>query len=244
MINLDQAIDPKSLNKKTDTNNLDVSGSTVTRIPRKSTLINSEVTHVTDATLNNNEPSSGNATESLSVTHVTETKIPTKDKCPAFVCVDQWIEEGGNKLSSGVWHFEVNKDGEIIRTKVCSPLYIDAVTYDKQENNYGRLLRFKTTNKTWRNWAMPMELLKGSGDELRGELLAMGVQIQPSSKARNLLSTYLQSNPPTFHIQCTFKLDGAGIPLCYQIRYMDKMLTRSYFKAVNVTTMNTPQQAP
>lgn len=210
MINLDQAIDPKSLNKKTDTNNLDVSESTVTRIPRKSTLINSDVTHVTDVTTRNGGPSSGNATESTNVTNVTEIKIPSKDKCPAFVCFDQWIEEGGNKLSSGVWHFEVNKDGEIIRTKVCSPLHIEAVTYDRGENNYGRLLRFKTTKKTLRKWAMPMELLKGSGDELRGELLAMGVLIQPGIKTRNLLSMYLQSNPPKLHIQCALQVGWCG----------------------------------
>ena len=69
-----------------------------------------------------------------------------------------------------------------MKTKVCSPLYIDAVTYDGYGNNFGWLLRFKTTKGIWREWAMPMELLKGSGDELRGELLAMGVQIQPGAK--------------------------------------------------------------
>lgn len=53
---------------------------------------------------------------------------------------------------------------------------------------------------------MPMELLKGSGDELRGELLGMGVQIQPNAKARNLLSMYLQSNPPKLHIQCALQV--------------------------------------
>jgi len=174
------------------------------------TLMNPDVTHVTDVTLNNDEPSNGNGTESTNVTNVTESKIPSKVTCPAFVCFDQWIEESGTKLPAGVWHFEVNKDGEIDKTKVCSPLHIEAVTFDNQENNYGRLLKFKTTKGTWRNWAMPMELLKGSGDELRGELLAVGVQIQPGAKARNLLSMYLQSIPPKLHVQCTLQVGWCG----------------------------------
>ena len=175
-----------------------------------STLNNSDVTGVTDVTFNSGKLSSGNATESTNVTNVTESKIPNKDKCPAFVCFDQWIDESGTKLPAGVWHFEVNKEGEIDKTRVCSPLHIEAVTFDNQENNYGRLLKFKTTKGTWRKWAMPMELLKGSGDELRGELLAMGVQIQPSSKARNLLSMYLQSIPPKLHIQCALQVGWCG----------------------------------
>jgi hypothetical protein len=39
-----------------------------------------------------------------------------------------------------------------------------------------------------------MELLRGLGDEMRGELLAMGVEIDPLSKA--LLGQYLQSAHP------------------------------------------------
>jgi putative DNA primase/helicase len=42
---------------------------------------------------------------------------------------------------------------------------------------------------------MPMELLRGSCEELRGELLAAGVEIDV--KNRNHLSTYLQWRTPT-----------------------------------------------
>ena len=41
--------------------------------------------------------------------------------------------------------------------------------WNGQDNNFGRLLRFRNTVGRWREWAMPMELLRGSGDELRGE---------------------------------------------------------------------------
>ena len=136
--------------------------------------------------------------------------MPDKTKCPVFICFNNKIKDGGSFLPAGVWFFEVNKEEQITRTKVCSPLSIEAITYDGQENNYGRLLKFKTTKGTWKSWAMPMELLKGSGDELRGELLAMGLQITPGSKARNLLSNYLQINPPIKQIRCALQVGWCG----------------------------------
>ena len=51
---------------------------------------------------------------------------------------------------------------------------------------------------------MPMELLRGAGDELRGELLAMGVEIDP--QAKNLLGQYLQSNHPTRKVHCALQV--------------------------------------
>jgi putative DNA primase/helicase len=94
----------------------------------------------------------------------------------------------------------------------CSPLYIDAVAEDGQDNNYGRLLRFRNTLGRWREWAMPMEMLRGLGDELRGELLAMGVEIGPLSKA--LLSQYLQNAHPKRQVRCALQVgwcDGSFV---------------------------------
>ena len=51
-------------------------------------------------------------------------------------------------------------------------MHVDAITFDGQEINFGRLLRFKNTLGRWREWAMPMDMLRGGGDDLRGELLA------------------------------------------------------------------------
>ena len=68
------------------------------------------------------------------------------------------------------------------------------VFFDGTGNNFGRLLRFKNTAGRWRSWAMPMELLRGDGSDLRGELLAMGLEIDPA--ARNTLARYLQERAP------------------------------------------------
>ena len=58
---------------------------------------------------------------------------------------------------------------------------------------------------------MPMEMLRASGDDLRGELLAMGVEIDPTPKARHLLSIYLQANRPNDGCAARSRSDGARI---------------------------------
>jgi len=174
-----------------------------------SNIKKADVTDVTGVTINKHAASSGNVTKDTGVTDVTSPKIPNNTECPKFVCFDEKTQDGNNKMQPGVWYFEV-KEGTRSSKRVCSPLHIKATTYDSQENNYGRLLSFKTTSGGWREWSMPMELLKGGGDEMRGELLAMGVEIQPGTSARNLLSMYLQTNPPKLKIQCALQVGWCG----------------------------------
>jgi len=141
--------------------------------------------------------------------------IPSQNKRPCFLVFDDWVGAGKNKHRPGVWYFGIKeKGGEIELTQqwICSPAHIDAVTFDGQQNNFGRLLRFLNTNKRWREWAMPMELLRGAGDELRGELLAMGVEIDPLAKT--LLAQYLQSQHPKKRVRCALQVglcDGSFV---------------------------------
>ncbi|WP_175535029.1 DUF927 domain-containing protein [Halomonas saccharevitans] len=62
---------------------------------------------------------------------------------------------------------------------ICSPIECLAATHDERGDNHGLLLRFKSPYGPWRQWAMPLRLLKGSGEEMRGELLDMGIRINP-----------------------------------------------------------------
>ena len=107
------------------------------------------------------------------------------------------VKEHG-KLRAGVWYFSYKEQKEglpiLLMSWVCSPLHVDAVTFDNQQNNFGRMLRFKNTLGKWRTFSMPMELLKGSGEDLRGELLSMGVHIDPHS--HRSLGLYLQALRP------------------------------------------------
>lgn len=132
---------------------------------------------------------------------------------PCFRVYDERIVlDSGRKLRPGVWHHTMSSpksgDPAPVDTFVCGPLYIEAQTYDGTENNFGRLLRFKNTAGRWRTWAMPMELLKGDGADLRGALLAMGLDIDPN--ARQPLSRYLQERPPAKQIRCALQVGWCG----------------------------------
>ena len=138
-------------------------------------LSETDVTPVTPVQANNGAASSVTAEAAADVTAVTpEPIIPDESKRPCFKVFDDWqpLPDGG-KLKPGAWFFTV-KHGKgdapsaLIQQWICSPLHLEAVTLDGQENNFGRLLRFKTTIGKWREWAMPMEQLRGAGDELRG----------------------------------------------------------------------------
>lgn len=140
--------------------------------------------------------------------------VPENER-PCFrVFDDSTAVEGiSGRVRPGVWLFTMTKGTKSdppapAQQWVCSPLHVDAVTFDAQVNNFGRLLRFMNTLGNWRIWSMPMELLRAAGDELRGELLSMGVQIDPV--AHRLLAQYLQSGTPTRRVQCALQVGWCG----------------------------------
>ena len=139
--------------------------------------------------------------------------FPPESERPCYQVLDDWAEWQGRKWRPGVYHCGKDEDKQgnitLIETWFCSPLHIDAVTFDGQSNNFGRLLRFKNSLGKWRAWAMPMELLRGSGEELRGELLAMGVELDPY-KARQQLPAYLQREHPKRRMHCAMQVGWAG----------------------------------
>lgn len=68
---------------------------------------------------------------------------------------------------------------------------------------WGRLLEFPDEDGRWHRWACPMELLAGDGTEFRRVLLSEGLRIAPGTKARNLLTTYVQTTLPDARAVCT-----------------------------------------
>ncbi len=142
---------------------------------------------------------------------------PSFGSRPCYAVLDDWQEyiKDGKKAKGrpGVYYCgkadaTETKDAQTFETWICSPLHLDAITFDSQEHNFGRLLRFKNSLGKWRQWAMPMELLRGSGDELRGELLAMGVVIDP--RQRSYLTSYLQNRVPQRRMRCALQTGWAG----------------------------------
>ena len=140
--------------------------------------------------------------------------FPSTEQRPCFRVFDDVLKtESGNYYRAGVWFFgtkqgKANDPPTLIDRWIASPLHIDAVTFDGTHNNFGRLLRFKNTLGRYREWAMPMDLLRAAGDELRGELLGMGVHIDPN--AHRLLGQYLQALTPDRRMHCALQVGWCG----------------------------------
>ena len=147
-------------------------------------------------------------------TPLSESPFPGLQDRPRYLVLDDWTEAVDGKHRPGVYYCGLTagkKDSppQPFDAWISSPVHINAVTFDGQGNNFGRLLRFKPTVGKWREWAMPMELLAGDGAQLRAELLAMGVELD-SSKARQQLAHYLQSEHPERRIQCALQVGWCG----------------------------------
>lgn len=158
----------------------------------------SSVTGVTGVTTSNDASCAVTPPDIDGVTGVT-TDVPTMSERPCY----RVFEKRTNNHRAGVWYFGVKegKDEMVpIEYWICGPLYVDAVTLDALNNNFGRLLRFKPTVGAWREWAMPMELLAGDGREMRAALLSMGLEIDPKHKLG--LPNYLQSKTPRVQMTC------------------------------------------
>jgi putative DNA primase/helicase len=129
-----------------------------------------------------------------------------EDKRPIFKVFEVHTEvKQHGKLHTGVWYFGMTpptarKEAEYTCEWICSPLYLDAVTHDGNDHSFGRQLRFINTNDQWKTWAMPMELLAGSGEDLRKALLDQGVKLDVKNKLG--LLRYLNSIEPTKRIVC------------------------------------------
>lgn len=103
--------------------------------------------------------------------------------------------------------FTVNDQGVFYHDEdekrwICSRLSIQALVRDKASENWGRLLELTDADGRLHRWSMPMEMLKGSGEELRGELLRLGLQIAPGMKARQRLVEYISTTKPETRARC------------------------------------------
>lgn len=174
-------------------------------------LIDTDTT--TDTTSTTAATTSASTDTAARVATTTPSRIPSATERPCFVVFDDWHKEGTANMRPGVWHFGAKAGkGEappaLTQQWVCSPLHLEAVTTDNSQGNYGRLLRFKSTLGQWKTWAMPMATLRGDCSDLRGELLGMGVEIDPFN--RHLLPAYLQEVAPKRRVQCVLQTGWAS----------------------------------
>lgn len=106
----------------------------------------------------------------------TETRLPhgfrlTKD----YLWFDRPLSDG-------------SESGQTRQVKICSPLKVTAITSDGEGGKFGRLLEWEDSSGLRHEWAMPMTVLAGSGQELREVLLDNGIYFISVNGAARMFS--------------------------------------------------------
>lgn len=118
-------------------------------------------------------------------------------KRPSYVSHARVYQINGKEMPPGLYyHGLYRKDGKAMITDewICSPITVEAITSSDQGDNFGRLLKFLDTNGRWHLWAMPMSMLKSTGEELLGELLSQGITF--ARKKRNAIIDFIMTERP------------------------------------------------
>ena len=130
-------------------------------------------------------------------------KLPIKAKQATQNIEGESNESRFHLNDGGLYYFGKNDAGnDAPPLWICSKLQITAVTRDAKNEAWGRLLEFDDLDGVHHTWAMPMDLLSGMGNEYRSTLLAMGLQISTMTKARNLLTQYIQTAKVEARARC------------------------------------------
>jgi uncharacterized protein (DUF927 family)/5S rRNA maturation endonuclease (ribonuclease M5) len=108
----------------------------------------------------------------------------------------------------GIIYFDPDPDKEPLR--ICGRLEVAALTRDSRGDGWGRLLRWTDSEGRRHEWAMPMSLLAGDGNEYRARLLDGGLFLAPGRRARELLTIYLQSTRPETRALCVARVGWHG----------------------------------
>lgn len=103
----------------------------------------------------------------------------------------------------GVWHVGLDKEGNPKAPQhICGVLKVLALTRNSDHMGHGYLLEWLDRDHHRHRWAMPAELFKGDGSDVRGYLMSGGLFIAPSLSARNLLSQYIQTQQTPGRVLC------------------------------------------
>lgn len=138
-----------------------------------------------------------------------------------------YLPQGFRLTQEYLWYDKlVNKsdgDTEVRNIKISSPIKVTAITCDADGSNYGRLLEWDDTYGNCRKWAMPMEMLSGSGEELRRVLLVNGLSyINISGQARAHLMEYISLCRPEKKSLASIKRAGMATCMSCRMKWLEQ----------------------
>lgn len=112
---------------------------------------------------------------------------------------------------SGVWFCGIDQDSKPKSPEwICSRLDVQALTRDQEGAGWGYYVSFCDPLNNLKKWAMPARMLSADGGEYRATLLNMGLRISTTSRARNLLTRYIQTRAPSQFASCTDRIGWHG----------------------------------
>lgn len=117
-----------------------------------------------------------------------------KPERPSWAVYKDPVRIDKRVLVPGVYHHStrnnLNQD-EWLST----PVWVTARVISADDGAHGRILRYATHSGV-QELLMPMELLAGTGEEIRRELLRHGAAISTETRARSLFTAYLMQEAP------------------------------------------------
>jgi putative DNA primase/helicase len=109
----------------------------------------------------------------------------------------------------GVYHEVLDrKEAEWVR--VCAPLEVLANTRDADSGNWGRVVSFEDRDGVPHEWTVPIDMAHGDGGELARTLAKLGLDIEPTRKAREALAAYIAKWAPTGSLRCVDRTGWHG----------------------------------
>lgn len=117
---------------------------------------------------------------------------------------------------------------------ICSPLHVRALVRDRSSENWGRLLEWNDADGHPHVWAMPMEMLRSDGADMRGELARLGLDIAPGNKARNKLTEYVTCAKPKARGRCVTRTGWHGGAFVFPDRTIGAANERVIFQAESI----------
>lgn len=116
------------------------------------------------------------------------------------------LPRGFKVHSDGIYCEDEDKDGEIRAVWLCSPLEVSALSRDKANAGWGRVVHVVDPDGIRHTWSVPARLFAGDGAELRAGLLDLGLQLRSGLKARNALNDLLQQWQPSRRVRAADRL--------------------------------------
>lgn len=108
---------------------------------------------------------------------------------------DDNLPEGFQSQADGIYHLVRDKKGGGEWVWVCSPLRVLALARNNEGQEWGLYIEVTDPDGLKHQWALPRDILAGSGEAYRRELLSLGLRLAPDF-GRNRLDKFLSLCQP------------------------------------------------